>query len=179
MKLNEIQAAIEAILFVSGEAVPLTKLAQAVGVNKRTVASLIKNMMEEYKKENRGIQIIEIEGSYQLCTKAQCFEYIQSMFKDEKKSGLSQAALEVLAIIAYKQPLTRAEVEAIRGVNSDWAINKLLEKQLIKEVGRMDAPGKPILYGTTEEFLRSFGFKSIHELPNIEEDSLETNLSDT
>lgn len=169
MQLKQIQAAIEAILFVSGDSVSLDKLSESLELNKQTLKNIIHNMMNEYNKEERGIQIIEIDGCYQLGTKSQCFEYIQKMYKSNKKHGLSQAALEVLAIIAYKQPITKAEIEYVRGVNCEWAVSRLINHNLIKEVGRMESPGKPILYGTTDEFLRHFGFRSIQDLPVLDE----------
>lgn len=116
---------------------------------------------------------MEIADAYQMCTAAECFEYIRNMYKSPQRQGLTQSLLETLAIIAYKQPMTRAQVEEIRGVNSDHAVTRLLEKRLICEVGRADTPGKPILFGTSKEFLRYFGFKSIRELPPLEEENPE------
>lgn len=168
MKIAEIESVIEALLFVSGEAVPLSTIAQTVELDKATTKAIIKTLAEKYEKEKRGIRIIEIENGYQMCTAAECFEFIRNMYKSPKRQGMTQALLETLAIIAYKQPITKAQIEEIRGVSADHAVNKLLEKNLICETGRLDTAGKPILFGTTNEFLRYFGFKSTSELPPLE-----------
>ena len=124
-------------------------------------------LMDKYQKEERGIRIIELDHAYQLCSKPEMYEYLIRVAKQPKKATLSDVALETLSIIAYKQPVTKAEIEKIRGVKSDHAINKLIEYDLVRELGRIDAPGKPIVFGTTEEFLRSFGVQSLDELPVI------------
>ncbi len=177
MEISKIEAIIEAMLFASGDPVSLETLAEVIGVDKKTLGLLISRMMDNYIEQNRGIQIREIDGGYQLCSKTEYFDYVKRLFEPRQKQGISQAALESLAIIAYNQPITKAGVERIRGVNSDSSINSLIERNLIKESGRMDAPGRPILYETTEEFLRAFGYRSLSDLPqvdnflNIEEDS--------
>ena len=130
-------------------------------------------MAKRYEKEDRGIQLIELENSYQLSTKKEMYEYLIRIAKQPKKHVLSDVLLETLSIIAYRQPVTRAEIEKIRGVSCEHAVNKLLEYELVKEIGRLDAPGKPILFGTTEEFLRSFGVQSLEELPVVNEDQME------
>lgn len=168
MKLVEIESVIEALLFVSGEALPLSTIAQTIELDKATTKAIIRTLAEKYEKEKRGIRIIQIDNSYQMCTAAECFEFIRNMYKSPKRQGMTQSLLETLAIIAYKQPITKAQIEQIRGVSADHAVNKLLEKNLICETGRLDAPGKPILFGTTNEFLRYFGFKSASELPPLE-----------
>ena len=122
-------------------------------------------MMERYEEEDRGIQIIELEQSYQMCTKKEYYDNLIQIAMHPQKPALSDVMLETLSIIAYKQPVTKAEIEKIRGVKCDHAINKLVEYELVKELGRLDAPGRPILFGTTEEFLRSFGVQAIDELP--------------
>ncbi len=175
MKLTEAEAAIEAILFVSGEAVSAKKLAFALEQNESTTKSIIRNLMLKYDKAERGLKIIEINNAYQMCTKAEYFEYIRKLYTTQQKQILSQTLLETLAIVAYKQPITKSQIEEIRGVSADHAINKLVERNLVKEVGRSDAPGKPILFGTTEEFLRYFGFTSADGLPKIEDIHIEEN----
>ena len=167
MEIKKTQAAIEAILFAMGDSVELEKIAGAIEQDTQTTKKLIHAMMDQYQQEDRGIRILELENAYQLCTKAEFFEYLIRIAKQPKKAVLSDVMLETLAIIAYKQPVTRIEIEKIRGVKCDHAVNKLLEYNLIKELGRLDAPGKPILFGTTEEFLRHFGVQSLEDLPAI------------
>lgn len=161
------EAAIEAILFAVGESVELDKIAKAIDQDKETTKKIIYHMMERYQEENRGIQIMELEGAFQLCTKNELYEYLIRVAKQPRKIVLSDVVMETLSIIAYKQPITRAEIEKIRGVKCDHAINKLIEYNLIKELGRLDAPGRPLLFGTTEDFLRHFGVHSLDELPEI------------
>ncbi len=172
MKLSELEAIIESILFISGEAVPLGVIAQTIHMDKATTKAIIQTLADRYQQEKRGIQVVEIDGAYQMCTAPQCFEFIRNMYKSPVKQGLSQSLLETLAIIAYKQPITKGQIEEIRGVNADHAVNKLVEKRLVCEVGRMDTPGKPILFGTTKEFLRYFGFKSTKDLPPLEAEAV-------
>ena len=124
-------------------------------------------MKTRYEREDRGISIMELEDSVQLCTKAELYEYLIKIAKAPRKFVLTDTVLETLSIVAYKQPVTRVEIERIRGVSCDHAINKLLEYNLIMELGRLDAPGRPLLFGTTEQFLRSFGVKSLEELPEM------------
>lgn len=169
MKLTEIEAVIEALLFISGEAVSLSVIAQTVELDKATTKAIIITLAEKYEKDKRGIRIIEVDQCYQMCTAAECFEFIRNMYKSPKRQGMTQTLLETLAIIAYKQPITKAQIEEIRGVSADHAVNKLVEKNLICETGRLDVPGKPLLFGTTKEFLRYFGFKSTNDLPPLEE----------
>lgn len=169
MKLNELEAVIEAVLFVSGEAVSLAVIADAIGMDKATTKAIIKALADKYSDEKRGIHIVELDGAYQMCTAAHCFDYIRSIYKSTKRQGLTQSLLETLAIIAYKQPVTKGQIEEVRGVNADHAVNKLVERGLVCEVGRQDAPGRPILFGTTKEFLRYFGFTSTKELPQLDE----------
>lgn len=171
MRISELEAVVESLLFIAGDAVPLASIAQTIELDQATTRAIVRSLAEQYEREKRGLRIIELENSYQMCTAAECFEYIRNMYRSPKRQGLTQALLETLAIIAYKQPITRAEVEEIRGVSSDHAVSKLLEKRLITEVGRGDTPGKPILFGTSNEFLRYFGFKNIGELPPLEEET--------
>jgi len=172
MELQEIESALESLLFAAGDKVSLDKLSEILEIDKKTLRLILQNMMDRFRNENRGIIIREIDNGYQLCTSPVNYEYVKKLFEPRHKQGLSQAAYEVLAIIAYIGPVTRAKIEQIRGVNSDSAIARLLERNLIREAGRLDAPGKPVLYDTTEEFLRCFGFKSKGELPALENNEL-------
>lgn len=167
MELHKIEAAIEAILFTMGEAVEVEKIAIAIEHDKETTRKIIRNMMDKYMAEDRGIRIIELEDSFQLCSKTEYYDVLIKIAKQPKKYALTDVQLEVLSIVAYKQPITRAEIEKIRGVNSDHATNKLVEYGLIQEVGRLNAPGRPMLFGTTEDFLRNFGVASIEDLPSL------------
>ncbi len=164
---------IEAILFTMGESVPLEKLAAVLELDKEKAKAIITQMMSDYEKENHGIQIIELDGAYQMCTKKQMYEYLIKIARQPKKQVLTDVLLETLSIIAYKQPVTRMEIEKIRGVSSGHAVNKLVEYNLVCEIGRLDVPGRPLLFGTTEEFLRSFGVNSIEELPQPEPEQVE------
>ena len=161
------KAAIEAILFTMGDAVELSRIAEAIGEDTETTRETIRKMMKDYQKKERGIQIIELDQSFQLCTKKEYYEDLIRIARHPKKPPLSDVAMETLSIVAYKQPVTKIEIEKIRGVKCDHAINKLIEYNLIREIGRLDAPGRPILFGTTEEFLRNFGVQSLEDLPAI------------
>ena len=165
MKISDLEAVIEAILFTMGEAVELERIAAATEQDEDTCRHVIRNMMDRYAGDDRGIQIIELDGAFQMCTKASMYEYLVRIAHVPKKHVLTDVLLETLSIIAYKQPITKAEIEKIRGVSCDHAVNKLVEYNLVCELGRLDAPGRPLLFGTTEEFLRSFGVQSIDELP--------------
>lgn len=164
----KIKSAIESMLFVSGEPLPARELIANLEVDNKLVLEIINEMIEEYKKEDRGIRIIEINGGYQLVTKEENSDYIQKLLKKNRKHSLSQASIESLAIIAYKQPITRIDIDEIRGVKSESALQRLVERNLIREVGRLEVPGRPILYGTTDEFLRQFGLKTLKELPSLD-----------
>ena len=167
MDLKQTEAAIEAILFTMGDAVEAEKIAKAIEQDTATTEKIIRNMMDRYQAEERGIQIIELEHSYQLCTKREYYETLIKIAKQPARIVLTDVFMETLSIIAYKQPVTRIEIEKIRGVKSDHAVNKLIEYNLVKELGRLDAPGRPLLFGTTEEFLRHFGVQSLDQLPVI------------
>lgn len=167
------KAAIEAVLFAMGDSLELSKIAKAIGHDTETTRKVLQNMMDDYQKEDRGIRIIELENAYQLCTKQEYYEYLVNIALQPKKAVLSDVMMETLSIIAYKQPVTKIEIEKIRGVKSDHAVNKLIEYNLVQEVGRLDAPGRPILLGTTEEFLRNFGVDSTDNLPTINPVKLE------
>ena len=173
MDLKKTEAAIEAILFTMGESVEVDKIAKAVEQDSETTKKIIHNMMDRYQTEERGIQIIELENAFQMCTKKDMYEHLIRIAKQPKKMVLTDVALETLSIIAYKQPITKMEIEKIRGVKSDHAVNKLIEYNLVKELGRLDAPGRPLLFGTTEEFLRNFGVHSLEDLPTVNPVQLE------
>lgn len=165
MENKNIEAAIEAILFTMGEAVEISRIAEALELSVDETRKILENMKKQYQEQERGIQLIELDQSYQLCTKKEYCEYLIRLAMHPKKPALTDVMLETLSIIAYKQPVTKAEIEKIRGVKCDHAVNKLVEYNLVKELGRLDAPGKPILFGTTEEFLRSFGVQDLDDLP--------------
>lgn len=165
MEEKNYEAIIEAILFTMGESVELEKIAAAIELDKKETKEIIEHMMQFYEDDSTGIQIIELDGAYQMCTKPVMYEYLIRVASQPKKRVLTDVLLETLSIIAYKQPVTKAEIEKIRGVSSDHAVSKLVEYNLVCELGRLDAPGRPLLFGTTEEFLRSFGVQSIDELP--------------
>ena len=158
---------IEAILFTMGESVELEKIASAIELDIKETRKIIQEMQEEMNSSDRGMTIMELDGSYQMCTKTEMYEYLIKIAKQPKKRVLTDVLLETLSIIAYKQPVTKLDIERIRGVSCDFAVNKLLQYDLIQELGRMDAPGRPMLFGTTEQFLRSFGVKSLDELPEL------------
>lgn len=173
LNINKLEAVVEAILFTMGEAVEIERLAAAVEHDEDTVRRIIRSMMTRYDNEDRGIHLIELDGSFQLCTKPEMYEYLIKIAHIPKKYVLTDVLLETLSIIAYKQPITRLEVEKIRGVSCDHAVNKLVEYGLIYEVGRLDAPGRPILFATTEEFLRYFGIESLDDLPILNQETIE------
>lgn len=167
MEIKELKARIEAILFTMGKTVSVTDIAAATGQDEGTVASVIRMMMDEYDREEHGIQIVELNGAYQMCTKRDMYDTLIKITHIPKRQELTQSLLETLSIVAYRQPVTRADVEAVRGVNSDHAINKLIEYGLIEEAGRLTAPGRPIVFGTTEQFLRCFGIRNLADLPSV------------
>ena len=173
MEIEKLQGIIEAILFTMGESVELGKIAAVIEHDENTTRKIIHNMMDRYEEENRGIRIIELEDSFQMCTKKETYEYLIRIAKQPKRYVLTEVLLETLSIVAYKQPVTKLEIEKIRGVKSDHAVNKLVEYGLVEEVGRMDAPGRPLLFGTTEEFLRRFSVQSLDELPTINPEQVE------
>lgn len=154
---SEIRAAVEAILFAAGDSVENERLAEALDLDKQEMLDILKRMALRYEEADRGIRLVELDGSWQLCTKTEHYEELIRVVKQPKKTVLTDVLLETLSIVAYKQPVTRLEVEKIRGVKSDHAVNKLVEYGLIEEVGRMDAPGRPILFGTTENFCAGSG----------------------
>lgn len=174
LEIKRIEGIIEAILFTMGDSVEISKIASAIEHDENTTRKIIHQMMDKYKEEDRGVRIVELEDSYQMCTKAEMYEYLIRIAKQPKRYVLTDVLLETLSIIAYKQPVTKLEIEKIRGVKSDHAVNKLVEYNLVCEVGRLDAPGKPILFGTTEEFLRRFGVQSVEDLPSMNQEQVES-----
>lgn len=173
LKIEKIEGIIEAILFTMGDSVELDKIAAVIGHDEETTRKIIHHMMDRYASEDRGVRIIELDQAFQMCTKKEMYEYLIRIAKQPKKYVLTDVQLETLSIIAYKQPVTKLEIEKIRGVKSDHAVNKLIEYDLVCECGRMDAPGKPILLGTTEEFLRRFSIHSIEDLPSLNPEQME------
>ena len=173
MENKNYHAIIEAILFTMGESVELGRIAEAIELDKKETKVILDQMMEELNASERGVTIMELDGAYQMCTKSDMYEYLIKIAKQPKRRVLTDVLLETLSIIAYKQPVTKAEIEKIRGVSSDHAVSKLVEYNLICELGRLDAPGRPLLFGTTEEFLRSFGVNSIDNLPVLNPVQLE------
>ena len=174
VEIRRLEGVIEAVLFTMGDSVELGKIAAAIGHDEETTQKLVHSMMDKYEAEDRGVRIIELENAFQMCTKKEMYEYLIRVAKQPKKYTLTDVLLETLSIIAYKQPVTKLEVEKIRGVKSDHAVNKLVEYNLVCEKGRLDAPGKPILFGTTEEFLRRFDIRSVDDLPSLNPEQLES-----
>ncbi len=173
MEREKAKAVIEAVLFAMGESVEINRLAAVIEEDTKTTKQILDEMAAEYEKDTRGIQLTQFEDAVQLCTKAEMYEYLVKIAKAPRKMTLTDTVIETLSIIAYKQPVTRVEIEKVRGVSCDHAINKLLEYDLITELGRLDAPGRPLLFGTTEQFLRCFGVKSLEELPEMSTVQLE------
>ena len=173
MEIQKIKETIEAILFAAGRMVTIEELVLALEIDKNQLEEIIENMKEDYK--TRGIELIKIENGYQLCTKKEYYDYIYPILDKRTKPNLSTAALETLAIIAYNQRTTRAEIEAIRGVNSDATIYKLLDYGLIEDAGKADLPGRPTTYKTTTEFLKMFGYENLANLPELPRYKLDAN----
>ena len=167
MVFSEDEAIVEAVLFTMGKSVDVRQLAAALGRDVESAKDAAARLKERYEREQRGMQIIELEDSFQMCTRAKYYENLIQVASAPKKQVLTDVVLETLSIIAYKQPITKLEIEKIRGVKSDHAVNRLIEYNLVYEVGRLDAPGRPALFATTEEFLRRFGVGSTEQLPEI------------
>ncbi len=170
---DELKNIVEAILFVAGELVSVETLAEALELESIAVENFVDEMMMEYSENKRGIHIIKIDKEYQMCSNPEFFKYIEKIYNKPKKFKITDAALEILAIVAYKQPITKNEISDIRGVNCDYHVNKLLELNLICEKGRLDAPGRPILFGTTKDFLRYYGVSNVEDLPVVSSENLE------
>lgn len=173
MEIREAKTILEAVLFAMGGSVELKSLAEAVGQDEVTTGKLLRSLADDYDAEGRGMRIIELEHAFQMCTRPEFYENLIRVTAQPKKYVLTEVLLETLSIIAYKQPVTKPEIEKIRGVKSDHAVNKLIEYGLVEEVGRLNVPGRPLLFGTTEEFLRSFGVSSLEELPDASPEQME------
>ena len=164
------KAIVEAILFAKGESVLIKNIAIALNKTEKQTKVIIDELIKEYEEQERGIKIIKIENSYQMCTNPKYFSDIKQLYSLPQKKAISQTLLETLAIIAYKQPITKSQIEYIRGVSCEHAINSLIKHELVEEKGRLDAIGRPILFGTSENFLKHFGFTSLEQMPKLEED---------
>ena len=175
MERGKLKGVIEAILFAAGREVNINELMSALELNSEEIIELLQELKLDYEKEDRGLDIARINESYQICTKKEYYEYIYPIFDKRAKPNLSNAALETLAIIAYNPRITRAEIESIRGVNSDGTLYKLLDYNLIEDAGKLDAPGRPVTYKVTSEFLRMFGLESLKELPELPRYKLDEN----
>jgi segregation and condensation protein B len=167
MEMKEIESAIEAILFASGEPIHVDRICLALDVDRQTVEKLLQKLMDHYAYERRGIRLLRIEDSWQLCSAPDYGDAVRKAFEIRKSAKLSQPALEVLTIIAYYQPTTRAYVDQIRGVDSAYTVGLLLDRKLIEECGRLQVPGRPHLYRTTKNFLRAFHLTSLNDLPEM------------
>ena len=167
MELKEMEAALEAVLFAAGEPVGVERLCLGLETDRPTLDAVAQRLMDQYSYERRGIRLLRLDASYQLCSAPEYADYVRKTLESRKPARLSQPALEVLAIIAYYQPVTRAYVDQVRGVDSSYTVGLLLERELIEECGRLAVPGRPILYRTTRNFLRSFGLGSLEELPEL------------
>ena len=175
MEQRKIKGILEAILFATGREVKISEIMSALEISEEEVLNSMELLRMDYEKEDRGLSIVKINDAYQICTKKDYYEYIYPIFDKRAKPNLSQAALETLAIIAYNPRVTRAEIESIRGVNSDGTIYKLLDYNLIEEAGKLDAPGKPMAYKVSNEFFRMFGISSLEELPDLPRYKLDEN----
>ena len=173
MEKSKEKAIIEAILFSMGDAVSVEKLAESLECETEHIKELAEELGKDYEAEERGLKLVEIDGAYQLCTKSDLYPYLIKVVKIPKDYKLTDVQLETLSIIAYKQPVTKMEIEKIRGVASDHAVNRLVDVGLVEEKGRLAAPGRPLVFGTTEEFLRRFGLKNKEDLPDINSEKVE------
>lgn len=165
MKIERLQGAIEAILFASGEAVSLDRIAEALGIDRATAGRMMDNLADRYHSGQGGIRIVRLEGGYQMCTNPEYAAEVRAALEIRRNVPLTQAALEVLAVVAYNQPVTKAFVEQVRGVDCSAVLGGLVAKGLVEERGRLELPGRPLLYGTTPDFLRCLGISSLSELP--------------
>ncbi|MBR5272953.1 MAG: SMC-Scp complex subunit ScpB [Clostridia bacterium] len=169
MTFKELRAAAEAVLFASGEPVEAEKIAEALEISVEDVEKLVASIIDELNSRNSGICVIKLDDKYQMCTRLECAKYVRNALEIKKNTPLSQAAFEVLAIVAYNQPVTKSFIEQVRGVDCSGPIANLVQKSLIEEKGRLDLPGRPLLYGTTDGFLRCFCISSLSELPPLPE----------
>jgi len=175
VEIDKIKQIIEGIMFAVGRDVTINELSSALELAPENIQEIVENMRTEFDEAGRGVQIIKVNDGYQLCSRKENYDYIYQIIDKRNKPNLSQAALETLAIIAYNPKITRAEIESIRGVNSDGTIYKLLDHNLIEDAGRLDAPGRPTTYQTSKEFLRLFGYTSLEELPELPKYKLDEN----
>ena len=166
--MSKLKYAVEGILFAAGEPVKTAQLAAALESSVKDIDAAVDELKNEYNSQHRGFAVIDIDGGYQICSRPEYYTYIQVILGEQRRQALSNAAMETLAIIAYKQPVTKSGIEYIRGINSDGSVNRLLERGLVEEKGRLNAPGRPILYGTTVNFLRCFGLSDLSELPVVD-----------
>lgn len=166
---REIKAIIESLLFTWGDPLSISDIANILEMKNKEVRKLLDEMISEFEYNRRGIRIVRVKDKYQLSTRPEHYQWISKLTDRKENKGLSNAALETLAIIAYRQPITKSEIESIRGVRCDKAINTLINKNLIKEMGRLERTGRPIIYGTTDEFLRYFGLEDLKDLPGLDE----------
>ena len=175
MKIENAKSLIESMLFAAGRVVTVSEMAKILEMTPDEVEAIVRSYMEDCRDESRGIEIIKVNDGYQMTTKKDAYECLVQLFDNRAKPSLSSAALEILSIIAYNPKITRAEIEAIRGVNSDGTLYRLLEYHLVEEAGKMDAPGRPTMYRTTDEFLKMFGISSLDELPELTRYRLDEN----
>lgn len=173
MELNELQSALESVLFAAGEPVTVERLCLGLEVDRPTLDAVAQELIDRYRYERRGIRIVRMDTSYQMCSAPEYAPHVRKTLESRKPPKLSQTALEVLSIIAYYQPVTRAYVDQVRGVDSSYTVSLLLERELIEEAGRLAVPGRPVLFKTTKHFLRTFGLSSLAELPELPETSQE------
>ena len=178
MEIKELESALEGVLFAAGEPVETSELARICGIDEDMIISVLERMQEKYDDEDGGICLVQAGNTYQLSTKKEYYEYIVKLVEPKEQNNLSNAAMETLSIVAYNQPVTRSSIEFIRGVNSDSAVNKLVQRGLIEECGRLDTPGKPLLYKTTAGFLKTFGLRQINDLPDIDNVPLQLTFYD-
>ena len=169
-EISKMQGAAEAILFASGEPVSLERLAEVLELNRSTAEKLMNNLADRFNSENTGVQMVKLEDGWQMCTRPEYAGYVRQALDMRRNMPLSQAALEVLAVVAYNQPVTKAFVEQVRGVDCSGVLGSLTSKGLLEERGRLDLPGRPLIYGTTPDFLRCLGISSLDELPPVEHD---------
>lgn len=187
MKKNEIKAIVESLLFAWGDPLSIKDISLVLKISKKEAKSVLLELMEDYNKADRGLQIMQTNHSFQICTKPEHYPWISQLCSPKSNKGLTNTVLETLSIIAYKQPITKSEIESIRGVRCDRALIFLMEQNLVKEIGKLDKPGRPRIFGTTEDFLRYFGIKNLRELPQLNildndedmDESLEISSEDT
>lgn len=175
MKIENAKSLIESMLFAAGRVVLVSEMAKILEMTPDEVDAIVRSYMEDCKDDSRGIEIIKVNDGYQMTTKKNSYDYLVQLFDNRAKPSLSSAAMEILSIIAYNPKITRAEIEAIRGVNSDGTLYRLLEYHLVEEAGKMDAPGRPTMYKTSDEFLKMFGISNLDELPELPRYKLDEN----